>query len=188
LPEKSRLHKTAEQGPPGLDEYLYRVVNALDEVAKETGKTIPQIPLNWLLQRPTASTMLIDARDEAQLRQNLAAVGWNLTPEQVVKLDAASARRPAYPYWHQDGLLSATLRWCTPPSNTGTIAGAPFPSGTPRRRWRFRQDYRGSDAKLPLTGRLTLEPRSRFGERLELAVLLVQHGHLSVSDVVDPPL
>ncbi|PLZ04326.1 aldo/keto reductase [Burkholderia sp. WAC0059] len=103
LPEKSRLHKTAEQGPPVPDEYLFRVVDALDEIAKETGKTIPQIALNWLLQRPTVATVLIGARDEAQLRQNLGAVGWNLTPEQVAKLDAASAVRPAYPYWHQEG-------------------------------------------------------------------------------------
>ncbi|HEY4295973.1 MAG TPA: aldo/keto reductase, partial [Paraburkholderia sp.] len=103
LPETSRLHKTADQGPPVPDEYLYRVVDALDEIAKETGKTIPQIALNWLLQRPTVATVLIGARDEAQLRQNLGAVGWNLTPEQVAKLDAASARRPAYPYWHQEG-------------------------------------------------------------------------------------
>lgn len=103
LPETSRLHKTAEQGPPVPDEYLYRVVDALDEIAQETGKTIPQIALNWLLQRPTVATVLIGARDEAQLKQNLGAVGWNLTPEQVAKLDAASAQRPAYPYWHQEG-------------------------------------------------------------------------------------
>jgi aryl-alcohol dehydrogenase-like predicted oxidoreductase len=103
LPEKSRLHKTADMGPPVPDEYLYRVIDAIDEVAQETGKTVPQIALNWLLQRPTVATVLIGARDEAQLRQNLGAVGWNLTPEQVAKLDAASAVRPAYPYWHQEG-------------------------------------------------------------------------------------
>src|SRR5579864_5204907 len=101
LPKESRLHKTAEQGPPVDDELLYRVVDALDEVAKETGKTVPQIGLNWLLQRPTVSTVIIGARDEAQLKQNLAAVGWNLTSEQIAKLDAASAPVRAYPYWHQ---------------------------------------------------------------------------------------
>ncbi len=84
-------------------EYLYQVVDALDEVAKETGKTIPQIALNWLLQRPTVSTVIVGARNEEQLRQNLGAIGWNLTKEQVAKLDAASARPPAYPYWHQAG-------------------------------------------------------------------------------------
>ncbi len=78
-------------------------VDALDQVAVETGKTVPQIALNWLLQRPTVSTVLIGARNEEQLRQNLGAVGWNLTPEQVARLDAASAVRPAYPYWHQEG-------------------------------------------------------------------------------------
>lgn len=103
LPQTSRLHKTAEQGPPVPDEYLFRVLDAIDEIAEETGKTVPQIALNWLLQRPTVSTVLIGARDEAQLRQNLGAVGWNLTKEQVAKLDAASAVRPAYPYWHQEG-------------------------------------------------------------------------------------
>jgi aryl-alcohol dehydrogenase-like predicted oxidoreductase len=103
MPAVSRLHKTADIGPPVPDEYLYRVVDALDAVAAETGKTIPQIALNWLLQRPTVSTVLIGARNEEQLRQNLGAVGWNLTPEQVAKLDEASKLRPAYPYWHQEG-------------------------------------------------------------------------------------
>jgi aryl-alcohol dehydrogenase-like predicted oxidoreductase len=103
LPAVSRLHKTAEMGPPVDDEYLYRVVDALDAVAKETGKTVPQIALNWLLQRPTVSSVIIGARNEEQLRQNLGAVGWNLTREQMARLDAASAVTPIYPYWHQRG-------------------------------------------------------------------------------------
>jgi len=103
LPANSRLHKTADMGPQMPDEYLYRVIDALDEVAGETGKTVPQIALNWLLQRPTVSTVLIGARDETQLRANLGAVGWNLTPEQVAKLDAASKVDRPYPYWHQAG-------------------------------------------------------------------------------------
>jgi aryl-alcohol dehydrogenase-like predicted oxidoreductase len=101
LPKVSRLHKTAAFGPQVEDEYLYRVVDALDEVAKETGKTVPQIALNWLLQRPTVVNVIMGARNEEQLRQNLGAVGWNLTAEQVAKLDAASERPPVYPYWHQ---------------------------------------------------------------------------------------
>jgi aryl-alcohol dehydrogenase-like predicted oxidoreductase len=101
LPAQSRLHKTAEIGPPVPDELVYRVVDALDEVAAETGKTIPQIAMNWLLQRPTVCTVIIGARDEAQLKDNLGATGWNLTPEQIAKLDAASEVTPAYPYWHQ---------------------------------------------------------------------------------------
>ncbi len=90
-PKTSRLHTTADAGPPVPDEYLYSVVDALDDVAKETGKTVPQIALNWLLQRPTVASVIIGARNEEQLRQNLGAVGWNLTPEQVAQLDAASA-------------------------------------------------------------------------------------------------
>ncbi len=105
LPATSRLQSKAvtDIGPPVADEYLFRVVDALDDVAKETGKTVPQIALNWLIQRPSVANVIIGARDEEQLRQNLGAVGWNLTPAQVAKLDAASATIPAYPYWHQRG-------------------------------------------------------------------------------------
>jgi aryl-alcohol dehydrogenase-like predicted oxidoreductase len=103
MPADSRLPKTADRGPQVDEDYLYKVVDALDGVAAETGKTVPQVALNWLLQRPTVSSVIIGARNEEQLRQNLGAVGWNLTPEQVAKLDAASWREPAYPYWHQRG-------------------------------------------------------------------------------------
>jgi aryl-alcohol dehydrogenase-like predicted oxidoreductase len=101
LPEVSRLHKTADAGPPVADEYLYGVVDALDAVAKETGKTIPQIALNWILQRPTVSSVIIGARNEQQLRDNLGAATWTLTAEQIALLDKASAVTPVYPYWHQ---------------------------------------------------------------------------------------
>jgi aryl-alcohol dehydrogenase-like predicted oxidoreductase len=105
LPETSRLRSklAVDKGPPVDDEYVFRVVDALDAVAREVGKTVPQVALNWLLQRPTVSNVIIGARNEEQLRQNLGAVGWNLTAEQVKKLDEASAVRPAYPYWHQQG-------------------------------------------------------------------------------------
>jgi aryl-alcohol dehydrogenase-like predicted oxidoreductase len=102
-PEVSRLGGSAEYGPPVDDEYLYRVVDALDQVTAQTGKTVPQVALNWLLQRPTVSTVVIGARNEEQLQQNLGAVGWNLTPEQVALLDEASNITPVYPYWHQRG-------------------------------------------------------------------------------------
>jgi aryl-alcohol dehydrogenase-like predicted oxidoreductase len=101
LPAQSRLHKTAGQGPQVADDYLYTVVDALDEVAKETGKTVPQVALNWVLQRPSISTVIMGARNEEQLRQNLAAEGWNLSREQIAKLDKASDVTPVYPYWHQ---------------------------------------------------------------------------------------
>lgn len=101
LPELSRLHKTASFGPPVNNELLFDVVDVLDEIAKETGKSIAQISLNWLLQRPTVANIVIGARNEEQLKQNLGAVGWNLTEDQVARLDAVSEPTPIYPYWHQ---------------------------------------------------------------------------------------
>ncbi len=103
LPKVSRLHKTGDMGPQMPDEYLYKVVDALDRVAKETGKTVPQVALNWLVQRPTIATVIMGARNEEQLRQNLGAEGWKLTAEQIATLDAASDVTPIYPYWHQRG-------------------------------------------------------------------------------------
>jgi aryl-alcohol dehydrogenase-like predicted oxidoreductase len=103
LPETSRWRNqaTSAGGPPLSDDYLYRVVDALDEVARDTGKTVPQVAINWLLQRPTVASVIIGARTEDQLRQNLGAVGWQLGKEHIARLDEASAVTPAYPYWHQ---------------------------------------------------------------------------------------
>ena len=106
IPEGSRLHETEQFAPPVETELLYRVVDALEAIAAETGKTVPQVAINWLLRRPTVSTVIIGARDEAQLRQNLGAVGWALTPEQIAMLDAASDVLPPYPhtpYRQQEG-------------------------------------------------------------------------------------
>lgn len=99
LPAGSRLHETAGFAPPVDDERLYRVVDAMDIVAEETGKTHAQIALNWLLQRPTVASVLIGARDEAQLTQNLGALGWQLSDAQMARLDTASAIAPPYPYY-----------------------------------------------------------------------------------------
>jgi aryl-alcohol dehydrogenase-like predicted oxidoreductase len=103
LPKHSRLQSqtSIDLGPPVDDEYLFTVIDALEAVAQETGKTVPQIAINWLLQRPSVSTIVIGARNEAQLRDNLGAIGWNLTPAHVAKLDAASATTLTYPYFHQ---------------------------------------------------------------------------------------
>ena len=105
LPATTRLNdkQNLDYGPPVPDEQVFRVVEAIDAIAQETGKSIPQIALNWLLRRPTVSTVIIGARNEQQLRDNLGAVGWSLTPAQVASLDAASAVTSAYPYWHQRG-------------------------------------------------------------------------------------
>jgi aryl-alcohol dehydrogenase-like predicted oxidoreductase len=101
LPEVSRLHKTADVGPSVPDEYLYGVVDALDVLSAETGKSVPQLALNWLLRKPTVSTVIIGARNEQQLRDNLAAANFALTAEQVLRLDEASQPQVPYPYWHQ---------------------------------------------------------------------------------------
>ncbi|WP_275789542.1 aldo/keto reductase [Pararhizobium gei] len=106
LPEGSRLHETANFGPPVEEEHLYRVVDALQDVAQETEKTVPQVALNWLTQRPTVSSVIIGARNEEQLRQNLGAIGWSLTAAQIATLDAASAVTapyPHFPYRRQEG-------------------------------------------------------------------------------------
>jgi aryl-alcohol dehydrogenase-like predicted oxidoreductase len=105
LPQTSRLNNkaTVEGGPPLADEHVFKIVDALDEIAKETEKTVPQIALNWLLQRPTVASVIVGARTEEQLRQNLGAIGWKLSTEQIAKLDAASAVTLPYPYWHQRG-------------------------------------------------------------------------------------
>jgi aryl-alcohol dehydrogenase-like predicted oxidoreductase len=103
IPPESRLHVTADMGPPVADEYLYRVVDALEAVAEATGKSVPQIAIAWLLTRPTVANVIIGARDEAQLQHNLGAVGWTLDPAHIAALDAASETTLAYPYWHQRG-------------------------------------------------------------------------------------
>jgi len=103
--EGTRLtnERTAAVGPQVPEEYLYNVVDALEAVGEEVGKSVPQVALNWLLQRPTVANVIIGARNEQQLRDNLGAVGWDLTKEQVARLDAASNVPKAYPYWHQYG-------------------------------------------------------------------------------------
>lgn len=106
LPQVSRLHESADFGPPVDEARLFDVVDALDAVAAKTGKSIPQVAIAWLLSRPTVSSVIIGARNEAQLRDNLGAVGWSLTPDQIARLDAASAVTPAYPYypyWREGG-------------------------------------------------------------------------------------
>ena len=106
LPEGSRLHATADFGPPVDDERLYRIVDALETVANDTGKTVPQIAINWLVQRPTVASVIIGARNETQLRDNLGAVGWTLSAEHKALLDNASAVTapyPYFPYYRQEG-------------------------------------------------------------------------------------
>lgn len=101
LPE-GRIKSGGSVGGPQVDaEYLYSVVDVLDEVAKESGKSVSQVALNWLLSRPTVANVVVGARNEQQLRDNLEAANWKLTPEQITRLDKVSHRHPVYPYWHQ---------------------------------------------------------------------------------------
>lgn len=102
-PSLSRLHATVDMGPPIEDHFLFDVVDVLRDISKEIGKTIPQIAINWLLQRPTVANVIIGARNKEQLRDNLGAIGWNLTQEHILKLDQVSQRTLPYPYWHQQG-------------------------------------------------------------------------------------
>ena len=99
----TRAHDIAGTGPHFEEARLFRIVDALDAVAAEAGKTIPQVALNWLLQRPTVSSVIIGARNEAQLVENIGAIGWTLTGEQIARLDEASDVPAAYPVWHQRG-------------------------------------------------------------------------------------
>ncbi|WP_138994390.1 aldo/keto reductase [Larkinella sp. C7] len=100
-PADSRIAQGGGEGPVIPEDYWFTIVDTLDELAAETGKTVAQVALNWLLQRPTVSSIVIGARTEEQLTQNLGAIGWNLSREQVARLDAASNKEPIYPYWHQ---------------------------------------------------------------------------------------
>lgn len=106
IPDGSRLHETAQFGPPVEEDHLYDIVDVLDELSAETGKTVPQIAINWLLQRPTVASVIIGARNEQQLRDNLGAVGWSLSSDQIARLDAIRKRQPPYPhypYYIQEG-------------------------------------------------------------------------------------
>lgn len=102
-PKESRVAQGGSPVPSSVisDELLYNVIDVLDDISNETQKSIAQVSLNWLLQRPTVSSLVIGARTEEQLRENLGATGWSLTTEQVRRLDAASETQAAYPYWHQ---------------------------------------------------------------------------------------
>ncbi|MGE4242371.1 aldo/keto reductase [Ramlibacter sp.] len=134
MPEAtSRLHATWDLGPPVENEALFSAIDVLEQLAEETGKSISQIALNWLLQRPTVSTVIVGARNEAQLHENAGAVGWNLTAEQVARLDAASPVRPLYPNWfHEDFEFDRARDRSQPaPRDRRPIAGRSLPVEKP---------------------------------------------------------
>jgi aryl-alcohol dehydrogenase-like predicted oxidoreductase len=105
-PEGSRAATQGPRGPVVPDEQLYAIVDVLEAIAGEVGRSAAQVALRWVIQRPTVCTVVMGARDEAQLRDNLGAAAFTLTAEQMARLDAVSARTPCYPYWHQQATLA----------------------------------------------------------------------------------
>jgi len=97
----TRAHDDPNTGPHFEQERLFRIIDALDLVSAETGRPIPQIALNWLLQRSTVASVIIGARNEEQLIANIGAAHWSLSAEQIRALEAASEVHPPYPVWHQ---------------------------------------------------------------------------------------
>lgn len=100
-PAGTRTAQIGVIGPSLPDEQFFAIVETLEAIAREIGRSVSQVALNWVLQRPTVATVIIGARNEEQLKDNLKAAEFKLTPEQVKRLDEVSARPRIYPYWHQ---------------------------------------------------------------------------------------
>jgi aryl-alcohol dehydrogenase-like predicted oxidoreductase len=101
-PDGDSRHLTEWGEPPVYDEEaLWRIVDALVEVADGRGVSGAQVALAWLLGRPAVSTLVIGARTSEQLRENLAAAELTLSDDERRRLDEASEPPLLYPYWHQ---------------------------------------------------------------------------------------
>ena len=100
------MEKTAGAGPPVSDERFYDIVDVLDRIAQQTGKSVAQLALNWVMHRPTVASVIMGARTEEQLLQNLGALGWRMTDEQLDQLEQVSKPSMPYPYWHQQAVAS----------------------------------------------------------------------------------
>ena len=99
-PSETRLNALDAPGTVDL-ERLYRIVDVLTAIAQERSVSAAQVALNWVMHKPGVDTVIIGARNEEQLRDNLAAAGWRLTNEEMARLDEVSATPEPYPYWHQ---------------------------------------------------------------------------------------
>ena len=99
-PEESRLNLL--DVPIRLDwEHLYRIVDRMAEIASARAVSVAQVALNWVKGKPGVDTVILGARTEEQLLDNLAAADWNLTAEEMARLDEVSAVPAPYPIWHQ---------------------------------------------------------------------------------------
>jgi aryl-alcohol dehydrogenase-like predicted oxidoreductase len=83
------------------EQRVYTILDALEEIARARGVSVPQVALNWVMRRPAVSCVLVGARTEQQLRDNLAAATWQLSEEEMKRLNEVSAIPFAYPQWHQ---------------------------------------------------------------------------------------
>ena len=99
-PSETRLNQLDAPGTVDL-ERLYRIVDVLTAIGQERGVSAAQVALNWVMNKPGVDTVILGARNEEQLRDNLAAAGWRLTREEMARLDEVSAMPEPYPYWHQ---------------------------------------------------------------------------------------
>jgi aryl-alcohol dehydrogenase-like predicted oxidoreductase len=100
-PAGSRLLSGWDEPPVRDQELLYDVVEVVVEVAKGRGVSPAQVALAWLLQRPAVTSLVIGARTEEQLADNLGAADLSLTPEELDRLEEVSRPPLLYPYWHQ---------------------------------------------------------------------------------------
>ena len=83
------------------EQKVYAILDVIEDIARARGVTVPQVALNWVLRRPAVSSVLIGAKNEQQLRDNLAAATWELSAEEMTRLNEVSAIPFSYPYWHQ---------------------------------------------------------------------------------------
>jgi aryl-alcohol dehydrogenase-like predicted oxidoreductase len=105
----SRQSKGWKEPPIRDEDRLWRIVDALAEIGESRDVSAAQIALAWLLGRPGVTSLVVGANSDAQLKDNVAAAGLILTPEERAALDAVSAPPVIYPYWHQQ--LTARSRF-----------------------------------------------------------------------------
>jgi len=94
----SLLWRARLAGRAEFPERHWRILAAVEQVAQEQGKTVPQVALAWLLTRPGLTAPIMGVRNIEQLDDNLGALGWQLSPDELSQLDKASAIEPGYPY------------------------------------------------------------------------------------------